>query len=157
MCVVCRTFKNLLYANVATLDHFTMLLHMYHAVTHRGGKVLVRDRHVLRRLTNRLEQDSEVLEQFCLLPDPVKFHPDDVNKVFVRYLKRVETMVGNEICRQLLDDLRLEGVDRLESLRQVKCDRSQQVKTSPVCKVVTGVSKVKKKGKRRKRKRKKGR
>ena len=134
-CVVCRTFKNLLYANVATFDHFTMLLHMYHGVTHRGGKVLVRDRHVLRRLTDRLVQDKQVLQEFCLLPSPAQFHPDDIEKVFVKYLKRVETMVGNEICRQLLDDLRLEGVDTLESLRPVKRDRNQQIKTSPPTRV----------------------
>ena len=154
-----RTFKNLLYANRNTFDHFTMVLHKYHQVTHRGGKVCVRDNRVLRNLTETLLQDVQVIKEFGLLASPVHFHPDDLDKVFHKYMYRVETMIGNEISRQLLEDLRLRGVNQLGSLRLNKRDRNQQVKLgegvkgSSVPKKVVNVGKgTKKKRKRRKKK-----
>ena len=111
----------------------------------------VRDNCVLRKLTTTLIQDVQVVKEFGLLVSPVHFHPDDFEKVFHKYMYRVETMVGNEISRQLLEDLRLRGVDQLESLRQNKRDRNQQVKLGEG---VKGSKKgnTKKKRKRRKKK-----
>lgn len=123
-----RTFKNLLYANTNTFDHFTMLLQKYHHVTHKGGKVCVRDRYVLRRLTDSMQVDTKVVKEFSLLASPHRFHSDDLEKVFRKYLLRVETMIGNEISRHLVEDVLVKGVGRLESLRQTKQDRAQQIK-----------------------------
>ena len=131
-----------------------MVLHKYHQVTHRGGRVCVRDNFVLRKLTKNLIQDVQVIKEFGLLVSPVHFHPDDFEKVFHKYMYRVETMVGNEIGRQLLEDLRLRGVEQLGSLRRNKRDRNQQVKIGEDVKGSKKVSNVGK-GVRKKRKRRK--
>ena len=109
-----------------------MVLGKYHHVTHKRGKVCVRDRYVLRRLTDSMKVDVEVVKAFSMLASPHHFHADDLEKVFSKYLVRVETMVGNEIARHLLEDVLVRGVDRLESLRQVKRDHKQQIKTESI-------------------------
>ena len=109
-----------------------MVLKKYHHVTHRGGKVCVRDRYVLRRLSDSLKVDVEVVKAFSLLASPHHFHPDDLEKVFSRYILRVETMVGNEVSRHLLEEVLVSGVDRLESLRQMKRDNKHIIKTGDI-------------------------
>ena len=113
---------------------------------------------MLRKLTKTLIQDVQVVKEFGLLASPVHFHPDDFEKVFHKYMYRVETMVGNEVSIQLLEDLRLRGVDQLGSLRQNKRDRNQQVKLgegvkgSSVPKKVVNVGKGTKKNRKRRKK-----
>ena len=80
----------------------------------------VRDRFVLRRVTQCLKDDKKVFAEFCVLSHPVCFHNDDVNKVYSKYLSRVETMIGNEISTQLIADLRVSEVETLGSLRKLK-------------------------------------
>ena len=126
-CMFCSTFKSLLYANVAVHDHFNMLIAKYHRVTHRNGRVCVRDRFVLRRVTDCLKEDVKVMRDFAALANPVSFRSEDLSKVFLKYLARVETMIGNEIASQLMRDLRISEVDTLETLRQLKRDRRVQV------------------------------
>ena len=109
-----------------------MVLGKYHDVTHKDGKVCVRDRYVLRRLTEKIKVDDEVVKKFSLLASPYHFHPDDLEKVFFKYLFRVETMVGNEVSRHLVEEVLARGVDRLESLRQIKQDSKQQIKMGGV-------------------------
>ena len=41
-------------------------------------------------------------------------------------------MVGNEVSRHLLEEVLISGVDRLESLRQVKRDNKQMIKTGGI-------------------------
>lgn len=48
------------------------------------------------------------------------FHPDDVQVVFEKYLGRVETMMGNEVARQVMESMRLENRNKLGSLRVLK-------------------------------------
>ena len=124
-----------------------------------GKKVCVRDVHVLRRLTDNLLEDVQVVKTFTHLASPAHFHADDLNKVFRKYMYRVETMVGNEVSRQLLDDLRLNDVDRFESLRQAKRARDHKIKTGESAKglnkvdqVVDNAGKVQKKKRRRRKK-----
>ena len=109
-----------------------MVLGKYHDVTHKDGKVRVRDRYVLRQLTEKMKVDDEVQKKFSLLASPHHFHPDDLEKVFFKYLFRVETMVGNEVSRHLVEEVLARGEDRLESLRQIKQDGEQQIKTGGV-------------------------
>ena len=106
-----------------------MVMKKYHQVTHQGGKVCVRDRYVLRKLTDSLKVDVDVVKTFSLLASPHHFHSDDLDKVFSKYLSRVETMVGNEVSRHLVESILVSGVDRLESLRQAKQECKRKVKT----------------------------
>ena len=153
---VFSTFKSLLYASRATYEHFVMVIARYHKVTHRGGRVCVRDRFVLRRVTQCLKDDSKVYAEFCVLSHPVCFHKDDVRKVYSKYLSRVETMIGNEISSQLIEDLRVREMDTLGSLRKLKRDRTESIKREGINTSNTTQSNVsvvvKKKRKRRKKK-----
>ena len=156
MCVVCSTFKCLLYSNVATHEHFEMMIATYHRVTHRSGRVSVRDRFVLRRVTDSLRDNVKVFNAFSILAHPASFHEDDLKLVFNKYIARVETMVGNELASQLMRDLRMSEIDTLESLRQLKRKKRSAVKGA-----VVGGSQSKgkvdiKSKKKRKRRKKKG-
>ena len=115
----------------------------------------VRDRFVLRRVTDCLKGEEKVFNAFSVLSRPVCFH-SDVRKVYLKYIARVETMIGHEISAQLLADLRVSEVDTLGSLRKLKRDRSQSVKSECGVKCsVEGSSEVKVVKKKRKRKRRK--
>ena len=109
--MLCSTFKCLLYANVAVHKHFKMLIARYHRVSHRSGRVCVRDRYILRKMTVCLKEDAQVKRTFAALANPVSFRSEDLDKVFLKYLDRVETMIGNEIASQLMRDLRIREVD----------------------------------------------
>ena len=150
-----RTFKNLLYSNVATHEHFKMLIDRYHRVTHRCGKVCVRDRHVLRRVTDDLREDEKVFNMFSVLAHPVSFHSDDLRRVFLKYLYRVETLIGNEVAAQLMEDLRIREVETLGSLRKLKQKRKVEIVGGvPDMGEGKGKGEGKKKRKRRKKKKK---
>ena len=123
-----RTFKSLLYANAVTHEHFDTLVKKYHRVTHRGGKACVRDRYVLRHITDSLTGDEQVLSSFSKLASPASFHPDDLRKVFLKYIFRVETMIGCEIASQLIEELKVNEVQTLGSLRKAKESRRQEIK-----------------------------
>ena len=107
-----------------------MLVSLYHRVTHRSGEVCVRDRHVLRRVSDKLRDDAEVLSALSVLAHPVSFHSDDLRKVFIKYLARVETMVGNEVAAQLMQDLRIPEVETLGTLRKLKQKRKIEIVSS---------------------------
>ena len=134
-----------------------MLIDVYHAVTHRSGKVCVRDRHVLRRVTDDLRDDAKVLSAFSVLACPVSFHSDDLRKVFIKYLARVETMIGNEVAAQLMQDLRINEAEPLGSLRKLKQKRKIEIVGSVKDEgSVKDTSKGAGKHKKRKRREKKG-
>ena len=95
---------------------------------------------MLRRVTETLVEDAEVLKQFLILPDSHAFEEEHVDKVFHAYLRRVETMVGNEYAHQLMEGLLLNKNEKLGSLRQVKRRRDKQVKGLRVEEVDEGVS-----------------
>ena len=117
-----RTFKNLLYASRPVFNHFNLLRETYHCVTHRRGVPCVRDRVVLRSVTNRLKTDSKALSTFA----EFNFHPDDIQVVFEKYLGRVETMIGNEVARQVMESMRLENINKLGSLRVLKGKKGRE-------------------------------
>ena len=138
-----------------------MLRDRYYSATHRDGVLCVRDRHVLRRVTECLLKDPKVRDKFVLLPGVDGFHKDDVDKVFRAYLHRVETMMGNEYAHQLMEGLQLRKEEKLGSLRVLKRDRDEQVKGvgvgdegegTCVSKKPTTQSRSNKKRKRRKKK-----
>ena len=83
----------------------------------------MRDRHVLRRVTDDLREDEKVFNMFSVLAHPVSFHSDDLRRVFLKYLYRVETLIGNEVAAQLMEDLRIREVETLGSLRKLKQKR----------------------------------
>ena len=83
---------------------------------------------MLRRITETLAEDTEVRKQFELLPAPNVFEKEHVGKVFHAYLRRVETMMGNEYAHQLMEQLLLNKNNTLGSLRQVKRGRDKEVK-----------------------------
>ena len=123
-----RIFKCLLYANRRFFLHFKMVRERYHCVTHtQSGKVRVRDRQVLRRVTNQLYNDKQLQNKFVSCSDK-QFHPSDVEKVFIAYLRRVETMMGNELAWQLMDELRSKKMDGLDALRKQKNKTSAAVR-----------------------------
>lgn len=136
-----------------------MVCARYHQVCYVGTEVRLRDREVLRRVTLCMQGDKGVRDQFLVLPSPAEFHADDVERVYLAYLGRVETMMGNEVGWKLMDQLRLRKVDKLGALRQYKRDRDEELKgmgvdTSGVSgdSVVSSTGKKNKKRKRRKRK-----
>ena len=147
-----RTYKCLLYSNSETFQHFRVLRDRYYSATHRDGVLCVRDRHVLRRVTECLREDPSVRDKFVLLPGGDGFHSDDVDKVFIAYLHRVETMMGNEYAHQLMESLHFENEGKLGSLRKLKRDRNEQSRGAGVKNEVDGVCVNTKKRRRRKKK-----
>ena len=62
-------------------------------------------------------------------------------------------MIGNEVSAQLIEDLRVSELDTLGSLRKLKRDRAQSIKTEGINNTTQSkVSVIKEKRKRRKRK-----
>jgi len=106
---------------------------------------------VLRRVSDELRDDAKVLSAFSVLAHPVSFHSEDLRKVFIKYLARVETMVGNEIAAQLMQDLRIREVETLGTLRKLKQKRKIEIVGSGKKDVGEGTGKQKK-NRRRKRK-----
>ena len=82
---------------------------------------------MLRKVTDDLRGDEKVLSSFSVLAHPASFHSDDLQKVFLKYLYRVETMIGNEIASQLMQDLRIREVDTLGALRKLKQKRKIEI------------------------------
>ena len=129
-------------------------------MTHRAGVVCVRDRTVLRTVSNELIGDEKLVVMFSEMHDTRRFQKDDLMTVYMKYIYRVETMVGNELCRQLMDGLKLTE-SRLGSLRQNKRNRDTKVKgiegsssskKGSTSNTKKGSSSSKKKKKRRKKK-----
>ena len=112
----------MLYASSPVFKHFNLLRETYHCVTHRRGVPCVRDRAILRSVTNRLKTDSKMLSAFT----EFNFHPDDVQAVFEKYLGRVETMMGNEVARQFMESMRLANTNKLGSLRVLKGKKGRE-------------------------------
>ena len=83
---------------------------------------------MLRHITDALKDDAQVLSSFCKLALPASFHVDDLRKVFLKYLYRVETMIGREIGSQLIEELKMNEVDTLGSLRKIKAELRREVK-----------------------------
>ena len=106
---------------------------------------------MLRRVSDELRDNAKVISAFSVLAHPVPFHSDDLRKVFIKYLARVETMVGNEVAAQLMQDLRIREVETLGSLRKLKQKRKIEIVNSVKKYVGEGTGKQKKK-RRRKRK-----
>ena len=117
---MCRVFKELLYVNRAAFDHFKVLRDKYSHVTHRRGRVCVRDKMVLRRMTNTIKQDVSLRRAFDLIPVRGTFHAADRDIVFEKYVGRVETLLGNEVSRQLMELVKKSKSSSLESLRALK-------------------------------------
>ena len=149
-----RTYKCLLYSNLETFQHFRVLRDRYYSATHRDGVLCARNRHVLRRVTECLREDPSVRDKFVLLLDGDGFHSDDVDKVFIAYLNRVETMMGNEYAHQLMESLYFENENegKLGSLRKLKRDRDEQSRGAGVKNEGDGASVNTKKRRRRKKK-----
>lgn len=115
-----RVFKELLCVNRAAFDHFKVIRDKYSQVTHKCGRVCVRDKMVLRRMTDTIKQDQRIRQAFDLIPNHGKFHTDDADSVFAKYVSRVETLLGNEVARQLMELLKKSKASSLESLRALK-------------------------------------
>ena len=121
-----RTWGHLLYVNRATLDHFKMVSKAYNDVTHRDGRVWIQHSMVLRQITNQL-LDSSIsrmqFQKYINLPDDTH-----LDKVYRKYLIRIETMMGKEVVRQATEALKRKGESRLESLRDIKKQKRNIVK-----------------------------
>lgn len=78
-----RTFKCLLYASEPV---FNQVRQSYYRVTHRRGVPCVRDRTVLRRVSDQLIGDGKVLRMFSEMHDTRKFHSDDLTTVYMKYI-----------------------------------------------------------------------
>ena len=100
-----------------------------------------------------MKDDKKVFNMFSVLANSVSFHGDDVRRVFLKYLYRVETLIGNEVSAQLMEDLRMKEAETLGSLRKLKQKRKIEiVGGSPNMVKGEGEGKGKKKRKRRKKK-----
>ena len=150
----CRSFTSLIYVNSAAFDHFKSIRDAYHRVTHHRGVVRVRDREVMRRVTRGLLDDADLLRDFASIPSPASFHPDDLSKVFDKYLHRCETMMGNEVANQLMEQLSMSKTGKLEPLRQVKRKAGAEVRLASKVEVKCDKVQLVKKKRRRKRKKK---
>ena len=65
---------------------------------------------------------------FLRFRELAKFHDDDVEKIWIMYNKRFLTLVGNEISRQFMSDLKKSKRGELEQLRQVKVEANAKIK-----------------------------
>ena len=74
---------------------------------------------------NKLISDKTMFLRFREL---AKFHDDDVEKIWEKYNSRFLTLVGNEISRQFMSDLKKSKRGELEQLRQVKIEANANVK-----------------------------
>ena len=106
-----------MYANQATFDHFKMIRDRFHRMTHKDGLIYVRDKMVLRQTKMSCMSDVIIRREFVQL---AKFHSDDVEAVFDVYLTRIETLMGNEVCRQYMELLKRSKDSSLEQLRVLK-------------------------------------
>ena len=102
-----------------------------------------------------MREDEKVFNMFSVLAHPVSFHSDDLRRVFLKYLYRVETLIGNEVAAQLMEDLRIREVETLGSLRKLKQKRKVEIVGGvPDMGEGKGKGEGKKKRKRRKKKKK---
>ena len=120
-----RTFKSLLYANRAALRHFSQLCDKYREVCYWNGRLCVKDAMVLRYKTKEVLADQQMLAAFNKLG---KFHPDDVQVVYDKYVHRVETLMGHDVARQYMDLLSKSKDGVLEQLRAVKVQKAAVIK-----------------------------
>ena len=102
---------------------------------------------MLRHITDSLTGDEQVLSSFSKLAHPASFHPDDLRKVFLKYIFRVETMIGREIACQLIEELKVNEVQTLGSLRKAKESRRQEIKGEVSSKRKGGANSTNSKGK----------
>ena len=114
-----------MYSNKQTLKHFEVIRDRYFQSTHRYGKTFVSDPMVLQKIMEQIITDTELLKQFQKL---TKFHDDDLSSVWRKFNSRFLTLVGNEICRQFMVDLKKSKDGELEQLRQVKVQAIAKVK-----------------------------
>ena len=114
-----------MYANQATFDHFKMIRDRFHRVTHKDGLIYVRDKMVLRQTKMSCMPDVIIRREFVQL---AKFHSDDVEAVFDVYLTRIETLMGNEVCRQYMELLKRSKDSSLEQLRVLKDSKKKKRK-----------------------------
>lgn len=70
-------------------------------------------------------KDTKVRNKFDTL---TPFHSDDADKVYVKYIGRVETMMGIEVARQCMERLKQSKDAMCEQLRVVKNAKSAEVK-----------------------------
>ena len=120
-----RTFKSLLYANQATLRHFSTLCEKYRKVCYWNGRLCVKDPMVLRRKSKEILADKLVLDEFI---KSTKFDQKDVTVVYQKYVYRVETLIGHDVARQYVDLLTKSTDGVLERLREVKTKKAEVIK-----------------------------
>ena len=97
-----------MYADEPAVEFFNMLRNQYYIATHdKSGRVCVRDRMARTTtchcLPGRCYKDISVRKAFMKL---TSWHEDDLDKVFDKYLARMETLMGNEVANALIDKLK---------------------------------------------------
>ena len=97
----------------------------YHDVTHRKGYVCVTDSMVLRSTRDKIKCSKKLFNQFQQV---AKFHVDDMNDVWTKYNERFETLIGNEVASQYMEDLQRSKNGTLEQLRLVKQKQNSTIK-----------------------------
>ena len=117
VCGSCRTHGRLFYVNREAFEHFQVVKRTYHKATHRGGNVCVLDTSIIRQVTIKMLNDSEVIHRFGLIAG---FDKQDLMKVFDKYITRVETMMGIEVSKQYEEMLKQSKGSVLEQLRVAK-------------------------------------
>ena len=83
------------------------------------------DKSVMRQVRDHILKDMKVRNKFDTL---APFHSDDVDKVYVKYVGRVETMMGIEVARQCMERLKQSKDTMCEELRAVKNAKAAEVK-----------------------------
>ena len=119
-----RSHGRLFYVNRGAFSHFQLIKRRYHKATHRGGNVCVLDTGIIRQVTEKIMNDSEVVSEFSSI---AKFAKGDVMNVFSKYIKRVETMMGIEVAKQYEEKLAQSKDGALEQLRVAKRKVSQDI------------------------------
>lgn len=111
-----RTWGHLLYVKKDVYIHFQELMKRYHSVSHAGGKMYVKSSSSLRNMSNVILLSVSLKEKFKQFTN---LDNDYVDKVYQKYVLRVETMHAKELERKSVENLKRSG-GSLEQLRQVK-------------------------------------
>ena len=111
-----RTWGHLLYVKKDVYIHFQELMKRYHSVSHAGGKMYVKSSSSLRNMSNVILLSVSLKKQFKQFTN---LGNDYVDKVYQRYVLRVERMHAGELERKSVENLKRSG-GSLEQLRQVK-------------------------------------
>ena len=104
--------------NTAVFNDFKKLRDRYHSVTHRNGRVYFSHPSVMGRVTEQLLACKISKLRFGNMMG-LGLGPD-LDKLYVRYVKRVQTMMGLEVERQGNENLKRGGGVSLEKLRDTK-------------------------------------